>query len=307
MRNLDDIEAFVRVVECGDFTGAARIMNVTAGAVSKQIKRLEQSLGITLFERSTRKIRMTGAGLEIYEHFKTGLESFYQAKLIAEHGLNSLSGSIAISSPSTFNHYFLIPAIDAFRKLHPDVSFSLESSDRIVDLYASGIDIAVRSAELADSRLIARKLFDQRRVVVCAPELLSGVDVPMNIADLARLPAVVFGYPGYTPDSWILEHDEGNKVQSVRPKKMLMTDDGMALLTWTLQGQGIALRESWSINDYQQHGELIRLMPEWQESVSSLWLIRTSHRGSPVRLNVFSEFLINFCRQKLPLMHGGSL
>ena len=236
MKNLDDIEAFVRVVECGDFTGAARITNVTAGAVSKQIKRLEQSLGITLFERSTRKIRITDAGLEIYQHLKTALDSFYLAKQVAEQGLSNLSGSISISSPSTFNHYFLIPAIGAFKKRHPEVSFSLESSDRIVDLYASGIDIAVRSAELADSRLIARKIFDQRRVVVCAPELLSGEAAPLSIGDLARLPAVVFGYPGYTPVHWTMELADNNEVESVRSKKTLMTDDGMALLTWTLQG-----------------------------------------------------------------------
>lgn len=307
MKNLDDIEAFVRVVECGDFTGAARVMNVTAGAVSKQIKRLEQSLCITLFERSTRKIRVTAAGLEIYEHFKTGLESFNQAKLIAEHGLNSLSGSISISSPSTFNHCFLIPAIDTFRKMHPEVSFSLESSDRIVDLYASATDIAIRSAELTDSRLIARKIFDQHRVVVCAPDLLSGFAVPLDMTDLARLPAVTFGYPGYSSALWSLEHQENGEVQSVRPKKMLMTDDGTTLLTWALQGQGIALRESWSINNYLQSGQLVRLMPEWQESVSSLWLIRTSYRGSPARLNVFSGFLITFCRQKLSLMYDGNL
>jgi DNA-binding transcriptional LysR family regulator len=299
MKNLDDLEAFVRVVDSSDFSSAARSLNVTAGAISKQIKRLEDSLGVTLFERSTRRIRVTDEGLQIYECIKRGLGSISEAYNIAEQGRKNLSGNIAISSPSTFNAYFLIEAIEHFKQQHPDVSFYLDSSNRVVDLYSEGIDLAVRSGQLADSQLVARKVLDQHRVLVCSPTYLAQVSPPVHIQDLCALNGLVFAYPGYNSAFWTLRNTESGEEQRLPIKKSMSADDGIALLHWALQGHGIALRESWSVQKYISSGELINILPQWQEPISPIQIVRTDRHSIPARISVFSKFLIEFCQNKI--------
>ncbi|ANS40603.1 LysR family transcriptional regulator [Serratia inhibens] len=299
MKNLDDLEAFVRVVDSGDFSSAARSLNVTAGAISKQIRRLESSLGATLFERSTRRIRVTDEGLQIYECVKRGLSSIHEAYSIAEQGRQSLSGNIAISSPTTFNNYFLIEAIECFKQQHPEVSFYLDSSNRVVDIYSDGIDLAIRSGQLSDSQLVARKLLEQHRVLVCSPSYLAKISPPTCVQDLSALNSLVFAYPGYNSAFWTLENTENGEVRRVPVKKAMSADDGMTLLNWALQGHGIALRESWSVQKHLTNGELIHILPEWHEPISPIQIIRTSRNSVPIRISVFANFLIEFCRNKL--------
>lgn len=299
MKNLDDLEAFVRVVDSGDFSSAARSLNVTAGAISKQIRRLESSLGTTLFERSTRRIRVTDEGLQIYECVKRGLSSIHEAYSIAEHGRQSLSGNIAISSPTTFNNYFLIEAIECFKQQHPQVSFYLDSSNRVVDIYSEGIDLAIRSGQLPDSQLVARKVLEQHRVLVCSPSYLAKISPLTCVQNLSALNSLVFAYPGYNSAFWTLENTENGEVRRVPVKKAMSADDGMTLLNWALQGHGIALRESWSVQKHLTNGELIHILPEWHEPISPIQIVRTSRNSLPIRISMFANFLIEFCRNKL--------
>ncbi len=299
MKNLDDLEAFVRVVDSSDFSSAARSLNVTAGAISKQIKRLEDSLGVTLFERSTRRIRVTDEGMQIYECIKRGLSSISEAYSIAEQGRKHLSGNIAISSPSTFNDCFLIEAIGHFKQKHPEISFYLDSSNRVVDIYSDGIDLAIRSGQLSDSQLVARKLLEQHRVLVCSPTYLAQITPPTHIQDLCALDGLVFAYPGYNSAFWTLKNAENGEVQRVPINKSMSADDGMALLQWALQGHGIALRESWSVQKHFISGELINILPQWQEPISPIQIVRPGRNTVPIRISVFSKFLIEFCQNKI--------
>lgn len=299
MKNLDDLEAFVRVVDSSDFSSVARSLNVTAGAISKQIRRLEDSLGITLFERSTRRVRVTDEGIQIYECIKRGLNSINEAYSIAEKGKQSLSGNIAISSPSTFNDYFLIEAIKNFKNKNPDVSFYLDSSNRVVDIYSDGIDLAIRSGLLPDSQLIARKIFEQRRILVCSPSYFELIMPPENAQDLSNLNGLAFSYPGFNSTFWTLENTENGEVQRVPIRKAMSSDDGIALLNWTLQGYGISLRESWYMQKYIESGELIHILPSWQEPISPIQIVRTGKNSVPIRISMFSNYLIEFCQNKM--------
>ncbi|GEN29204.1 LysR family transcriptional regulator [Halovibrio variabilis] len=301
MKNLDDLEAFIRVVDNGDFSSAARSLNLTAGAISKQIKRLEGTLGVTLFDRSTRRIRVTEEGLQIYECIKKGLSSIHEAFNIAEQGRENLSGNIAISSPSTFNDYFLIEAIEKFKKSHPSISFYLDSSNRVVDLYSDGIDIAIRSGQLSDSQLVARRAFEQNRILVCSPGYLEKITPPLNAQDISMLNGLVFGYPGFNSTYWTLENINNGEVQRVPVKKEMVSDDGRALLNWALQGHGVALRESWGIKKYLMSGELINILPEWQEPATPIQIVRTMRNPVPARISMFSDFLIEFCQNKIKI------
>lgn len=299
MKNLDDLEAFIRVVDSGDFSSAARSLNVTAGAISKQIKRLEVTLGVSLFDRSTRRIRITEEGLQIYECLKRGLSSIHEAFDIAEQGRECLSGNISISSPSTFNEYFLIDVIEEFKKSHPGVSFYLDSSNKLVDLYSDGIDLAVRSGELLDSQLIARGVFKQHRILVCSPDYLKKVTPPKNVEDISSFSGLAFGYPGFNSTFWTLENTDDGQVQRIPINRAMISDDGRALLNWALQGHGVALRESWSIKKHLISGELVNILPKWHEPISPIQVVRTIRNPVPKRISMFSDYLVEYCQEKI--------
>ncbi|WP_339426169.1 LysR substrate-binding domain-containing protein [Photorhabdus heterorhabditis] len=150
-------------------------------------------------------------------YIKKGINNINEAYNIAEQGNQKLSGNISISNPSTFNEFFLIKAIEIFKKEYPEVSFYLDSSSRTIDIHANGIDLVIRSSPLPNSQLVARKIFEQHRILVCSPEYLTKIPIPQHIHDLSALNSLAFSYPGYNSTFWILETIKCNESLSKNP------------------------------------------------------------------------------------------
>ncbi|MBP6861183.1 MAG: LysR family transcriptional regulator [Neisseriaceae bacterium] len=302
LNNIADLETFVQVVDSGGFSAAARVLNLSASTVSKQIKRLETALGTTLFVRSTRQIYVTEKGRQIYASVRSALVQLDEAYAVAEAGQRQMSGRIAISSPSVFNEAFLMGAMQAFKGLHPQVSFYLNNSSRVVDMYADGIDLAIRIGQLSDSQLVLRKIFDAPRVLVCAPAYLdaaSGGRPPQTLDDLLNLQALMFSYPGYDTGQWQLQQQEGGPgalVRTITPPKGMSADDGITLLRWALEGYGVALLEPWVVAPALAAGRLQRLLPDWHGPARPVQVVRTSKHAVLGRVAQFTDFLIDYCR-----------
>ncbi|MBP6345258.1 MAG: LysR family transcriptional regulator [Neisseriaceae bacterium] len=301
-KNLVDLETFVQVVDSGGFSAAARVLNLSASTVSKQVKRLEAALGTDLFTRSTRHIYVTEKGRQIYVSVRLALSQLDEAYAVAEAGQVQMSGPIAISSPSVFNQAFLIGAMQAFKTLHPQVSFYLNNSSRLVDMYADGIDIAIRIGHLSDSQLVLRKIFDAHRVLVCAPNYVdaaSGRRAPVSLEELQALQALMFAYPGHDSGQWALELDGGEGgTQVVSMSKAMGADDGHILLQWALAGHGVALLEPWVVADDLAAGRLQRLLPNWIGPARPVQVVRTQKHAVLGRVAQFTEFLVDYCRAR---------
>ncbi|HBN8507694.1 LysR family transcriptional regulator [Pseudomonas aeruginosa] len=289
LRNLDDLAVFVHVVERQSFSAAARDLHLAPKTVSKQIARLEQALGTTLFERNTRNLRITDEGRAIAERARVALGVLEEVQELATGGSRELSGIIRLTAPMPFGRKFVAPAIHDFCRLHPRVGFDLRLSDQVQDLYSGDLDLAIRMGELADSRLVARRVAGNRRVLAASPAYLKAQGTPATPEDLAQHNCLVFAYLGLLQNTWPLRKSRREK--SVTVGGTLCSDSGDVLHAWCLAGLGISLRETWDIHEELRNGRLMRVLPEWEAALSKISIVRARREPVPRRLTAFSDFL----------------
>lgn len=290
LRNLDDLAVFVQVMGRGSFSAAARDMHLTPKLVSTRIARLEQALGVTLFERNTRNLRITDEGRVIAERARAALAMLEDMQELAASGRHELHGTIRLTAPTPFGRKYVAPAIAQFRRLHPQVGFELRLSDQVHDLYADDLDLAIRMGELADSRLVARRIATNRRFLVAAPEYIAQRGAPSKPEDLAAHHCLVFAYPGLLQNTWPLR--SGRREKAIAIQGTLCSDGGDVLNAWCLAGLGISLRETWDVHEELRTGRLVRVLPAWEAKFSQISLVRARREPVPRRLTVFMDFLL---------------
>ncbi|MEW5711680.1 LysR family transcriptional regulator [Pseudomonas sp. SB113] len=291
LRNLDDLAVFVHVVERHSFSAAARDLHLAPKTVSKQIARLEQALGTTLFERNTRNLRITSEGRAIAERARVALAVLEEVQELATGGSQELSGTIRLTAPTPFGRKFVAPAIHDFCRLHPRVGFDLRLSDQVQDLYSGDLDLAIRMGELADSRLVARRVADNRRILAASPAYLKAHGSPAQPEELERHNCLVFAYPGLLQSTWPLR--KGRRETPVAVSGTLCSDNGDVLHAWCVAGLGISLRETWDIHEELRDGRLVRVLPEWEATPSKISIVRARREPVPRRMTAFSDFLFD--------------
>lgn len=295
IRNLDDLAVFLKVVDCGGFSTAARALDLAPATVSKQIARLEQALGARLFERSTRRLRITDEGRAVAERARPALVLLDEAADVARQGAQTLTGMLRVTAVGV---RYLAPVIAAFRERHPQVGFDLQLSDHVVDLYDSDIDLAVRAGPLADSRLVSRKLADSRRILVAAPAYLQRRGAPSHPRELPHHQCLLFAYPGLRQHRWTLKQSgRGSRTEMVDIVSDLRSDNGDAVRAWSVAGMGITLRETWDIHAELRDGRLVRVLPEWESTPSTISIVRVRRDSLPRRVGAFVEFLVEQWRR----------
>lgn len=298
IRNLDDLAVFLKVMDCGGFSAAARALDLAPATVSKQIARLEQALGARLFERSTRRLRITDEGRAVAERARPALVLLDEAADVARQGAQTLTGMLRVTAPVAVGVRYLAPVIAAFRELHPQVGFDLHLSDHVVDLYDSDIDLAVRAGPLADSRLVGRKLADSRRILVAAPAYLRRREAPSHPRELPQHQCLLFAYPGLRQHRWTLkQRGRGGRTERVDIVSDLRSDNGDAVRAWSVAGMGITLRETWDIHAELRDGRLVRVLPEWESTPSTISIVRVRRDPLPRRVGAFVEFLVEQWRR----------
>ncbi|MGG2538502.1 LysR substrate-binding domain-containing protein [Pseudomonas aeruginosa] len=290
LRNLDDLAVFVHVVQRQSFSAAARDLHLAPKTVSKQIARLEQALGTTLFERNTRNLRITDEGRAIAERARVALGVLEEVQELATGGSRDLRGIIRLTAPTPFGRKYVAPAIHDFCRLHPGVAFDLRLSDQVQDLYSGDLDLAIRMGELADSRLVARRVAGNRRILAASPDYLKAHGQPAQPEELAQHNCLVFAYPGLLQSTWPLR--KGRREKPVAVGGTLCSDSGDVLHAWCLAGLGVSLRETWDIHEELRDGRLVRVLPEWEATPSKISIVRARREPVPRRLTVFSDFLL---------------
>ncbi|RJF56155.1 LysR family transcriptional regulator [Serratia inhibens] len=289
MRN-DDLAVFLHVVDRHSFSAAARDLQISPKAVSKQIARLEGALGTTLFERNTRNLRITDEGRAIAERARVALSVLDEVKELARGGSRELTGNIRLTAPAPFGRKFVAAAITDFSRLHPRVGFDLRLSDQIQDLYSGDLDLAIRMGELADSRLLARRVADNRRILVASPAYIKAHGSPQSPEALKNHNCLVFAYPGLLQNTWRIQ--KNGLEEAIVIDGTLNSDNGDVLHEWCLAGLGISLRETWDVHEELRSGHLIRVLTDWEGVASKISLVRARREPVPHRLTAFSDFLL---------------
>ena len=290
--NAGELEVFVRVVQAGSFSAAARGLDLTPSAVSKQIARLEDRLGARLLNRTTRRLNATEVGSAFYERCARILADMAEAEqaVIDLHG--APRGLLRISLPLSFGRLHIVPLIPDFLAKYPEVRIDLSFNDRMVDLIEEGMDLAVRVGELSDSSLIARRLAPNRRVVCAVPAYIERAGRPERPADLKDHNCLVYTYRALRHD-WRFRGPDGQE-ETVRVSGNLESNEAEALRASVLGGVGLGLLPLWLIGQDLASGRLLEVLLDYHAPDSAIYAVYPPGRHLSPKVRVFVDLLAAF-------------
>lgn len=273
-QRLKDIAPFVASVECGSFASAAERLHITGSAVSKSVTRLETRLGSRLLERTTRSLKLTDAGNAYYQTCIRIMEELAEAEAVLAAQRSIPSGKLRLAVPNTYGRLAVMPLLMPFCREHPELELSLRFSDRMVDLFDEGIDVAVRIGDTPNipTSLACRQMGRERMVFCAAPDYLMRAGRPHNINDLLQHPAIVYERVDGSTKPWLLQAEDGHLQWRSVPHRMALGDVD-AQVQALCAGLGIAQMPSWLIREPLARGELEILLPDHQPDGLMLTLV----------------------------------
>ncbi|MER9974507.1 LysR family transcriptional regulator [Mesorhizobium sp. M0085] len=290
-----EIEVFVRVVEAGSFSAAARALRMTPSAVSKLIARLEARLGARLVSRSTRKLQLTPEGAAFFDSGVRVLADMAAAEREAAAGA-APRGRLRINSYVPFGQHRLIPLLPRFLERYPEISVDLVLTDDVIDLMEERADVAIRAGPLGESRLVARKLGQSRVVVVAAPSYLEARGTPKTPADLDRHNRMGFRFVRHL-EGWPFI-DAAGKLITLSIIGNTLVSDGEAMRLMALSGAGIARLARWHVEADIAAGRLLPLLEDFNPGDEELTHAVYVGQGKylPARVRAFLDFLVETVR-----------
>lgn len=278
MKALGDLDIFVRTADNGSLSATARALDLTPAAASAALKRLEAELGVQLFLRSTRSLRLTPQGERFLAQCRPALEALQQAGAQLAAGGQALKGLLKLSAPSDLGRNVLLPWLDAFQSQYPGVDIRLQLSDRMANVYSDPVDAAFRYGKPPDSSLVALPLaLDNRRVLCAAPAYLARHGAPAAPQDLADHACLCFMLGDEVNDRWRFTR-AGTAALSVRVRSANVANDGDAVRRWALLGKGIAYKSGLDVAGDLAQGRLQALCTDWTTEAVPLFLVVPGRR-----------------------------
>ena len=283
---------FARVVEARGFSAGARALEMSPSAVSKQIARLEESLGVQLFYRSTRRVTLTEAGRAYHERCIRIFDEIADAEA-ATTALNAEPrGTLRIAATVSFGRVEILPRIDAFMRRHPELSIECELTDRHVDLVEDGIDVAVQWREQVDDPdIVARKLCVNRRIICAAPRYIRHHGMPQRPEDLRAHNCLTLSALDEFNDWAFEDADQGHRVLRVHGNFRANTVDG--LYGAALAGLGVARLSTWLVAPDIEAGRLVPVLPDYRHDYSAFYILYPHRRHLSTKVRAFVDFLVD--------------
>ena len=290
---LGSIELFCLAAELGSFTAAATAAGVTPAAVSRSVARLEERMGVRLFVRTTRQIRLTDVGRAYFEECQQALTQLIEAERMATGQQVRPIGTLRISVPTTYAHYRLLPWLPEFRERHPEVQLDIHVSNRNVDFSDEGFDLAIRVRTPADSTLIVRHLEDAELVMVATPEYLARRGTPATLDDLNRHECIQFDLPSSGRRIPWLFQDQGKDIDFTGDGGYVLSEDVLGGVTLARHGAGLFQTYRFIVEDDLRSGRLVTLLPAFGGRSRPFSLLYPHSRHVPLRVRSFIDFLVD--------------
>jgi DNA-binding transcriptional LysR family regulator len=259
MSDLDAISVFVKVVESGSFSAAARRLGSPKATVSAKVARLEKRLGVSLIQRTTRKLRVTEAGAQYFRQCAGAIQAVELAEAALQSTSGKPSGLLKVTAPVDFGHTLLPRIVHAYATRYPDVTLELLVTNRVVDLVGEGIDLAIRPSQaLKDSSLIARRFFEMGSNLWASPQYLQRLGTLAHPRELQRAACL-----GFLPRASLVLTNGKSDVE-VSMTGRIRTDDFETIRSLLLLGEGIAWLPDFLAEDDAQAGALVPVLPQWR-------------------------------------------
>ncbi len=289
MDKLRQLESFVSVATKGSLTATALAEGVAPAVIGRRIDALEARLGVKLLLRTTRRISLTHEGSAFLEDCQRVLADLANAEASVSAGGVKASGHLRVTAPAGFGRRHVAPLVPRFLAEHPDVSVSLNLSDRVVDIVNEGFDCAVRVGDLPDSSLISVRLADNRRLCVATPAYLQRAGVPLQPADLHRHECLTLSSDASQTRGWAFWID--GELTHLRPRGRLDCSDGQVLHSWCLQGLGIAWRSTWEVEAEVASGQLNSVLDSFAAPPNGIYAVFAHAKHLPLRVRLWIDFL----------------
>ncbi len=289
MDQFSGLSAFVKTADLGSFVAAGRVLGLSASAVGKAVTTLERRVGVRLFQRSTRSIRLTEEGRLFHERCRRVLDDLEDAQASLAAAVATPRGRLRLSLPLV-SYHLLLPVVPGFVRLYPEVELDLDFNDRIVDLIDEGVDVAIRSGDLQDSRLMSRALRPFRMLLCAAPDYLEAHGTPKTPHDLAGHAAIRFRFPnsGKLQD-WPLAMPSGAPERAIR--SLLVCNNMEALGGAVEAGLGIGCMPDFLARRRLAEGRLRTVLDDHIDGPGQFHLIWPSNRHLSPKVRVLVDYL----------------
>lgn len=260
--NPQRLALFSAIVQAGSISKAALGLGASKSVLSRQLAKLEDELGARLIQRSTRKLTLTEIGELVYAEAQRIDQAMANIDELTGQYQKEVSGRLRVTCPRPLGQRYLVPLLVEFAQRYPKLEVSLQVDDRMVDLIAENIDVAIRVAHLEDSTLVARRLGENPRTMVASPAYLQRAGTPQTPEDLRQHDCLVYASGARVFDTWSLEGDEETTVLQVPHR--LQINDGMALVAAACAGGGVLVIDRLLVNEELASGVLVPVLPQYR-------------------------------------------
>ena len=285
---LQQLALFVRTVETGSFSRAAREFGLTQPSASRAIAALEERLGVKLIARTTRQISATDAGQKLLPRAREALAAIEDAENAAR-GADRLSGVLRVALPTTYGSRRIAPLLPAFLERHPHLKIDLMMSDRYENLIGEGAELALRVGEQPDSTFVARKLESARRLFVAAPSYLARREAPQSLGDLAGHDLIGGGPASLGEQSWAAWRNGRTDIAPVEPRVHVRSAAGLAACA--VAGLGIAVASIWMCAEELASGALTEVLTDYALDPITAFVVFPAGRLPSQKARVFANYL----------------
>lgn len=293
MDKFKQMESFVSVAQRGSLTAAAKAEGVAPAIMGRRLDGLEEQLGVKLLMRTTRRITLTHEGSAFLEDCQRLLADLASAEASVSAGGIKASGHLRTTAPAGFGRRHVAPLVPLFHALHPDVTVSLNLSDRVVDIAGEGFDCAVRVGDMPDSSLVSVRLADNRRLCVATPDFLARYGVPKQPSDLNKFACLSLSSDASQTRGWAFKvpKADGFEVLYLKPSGPLDCSDGQVLHDWCLRGWGIAWRSTWEVEAEIAEGKLVSVLEDFAAPPNGIYAVFPQRKHLALRVRLWIDFL----------------
>lgn len=295
MNSDSELAFFCLLIKQGSLAATARELNLTPPAVSRRLTQLEERLGVRLLNRTTRRISLTSEGEVYFENSLRILSDIDDMERLVSSSRAAPKGLLRVNAPLGFGRSYIGPAISAFTKTYPEVSVQLHLTDRPISLPDEAIDVSIRFGEQPDSRLIAKKIAANRRLLCASPVYLRVAGTPIHPHDLTQHQCIVLRQNESAYGNWRLS--KGKQTETVKVHGKLSTNDGEVALNWALEGHGILMRAEWDVAKYLRSGRLVQVLPDYDTPPADVYAVYLERLNLSAKVSYFIDHLRDYLGQ----------
>lgn len=286
---LDDLNIVLKVAEFKSITAAAESLNMRTATASAAVKRVEKDLGVELFIRTTRRLRLSSAGERYIPKCQEGLNALDKAKQDMQNETDVINGELRLAVPSDLGRNIILPWLDEFTKKHNNLKLKMHIADRNIDFYRDPVDVAIRYGALSDENLYGFKICDVRRVLCASPSYIKLNGQPNKPTDIVKHNALLYQLHELVDDEWAFS--KNGRVFKVKTSSNKASNDADLVRRWCASGQGLAKKSSLDMSQGLLSGDLVRVMKDYEPTPTELWLVCPSRQTITPAIRLLRDYL----------------